>query len=79
MCLIVKVSGIAEDITHRDPSALVAGPASVDSAFAVCACCGQHNHLWHSVHTKKSVAGAMPPASSLPSVQVHLLQLSVDT
>ena len=79
MCLILKVSGIAEDITHGDPSVLAAGPASVDSAFGVCACCGQHDYLWHSVHAKTSVAGARPPASSLPGVMVHLLQLSVDT
>jgi len=79
MCLIVKVSVIAEDITHGDLSVLVAGPASLDSAFATCACCGQHDYLWHSVHARNSVAGARPPASSLPSVLVHLLQLSVDT
>lgn len=71
MYLIVKVSGITEDITHGDPSVLAAGPASVDSAFGVCACCGQHDYLWHSVHAKNSVAGARPPASSLPSVLVH--------
>ena len=79
MYLIVKVSGIAEDITHGDPSVLAAGPASVDSAFGVCARCGQHDYLWHSVHAKNSVAGARPPASSLPIVLVHHLQLSVNT